>query len=101
MEEHNLTSAGFCNVYNDDNNSTWESLSNLVTSHHWADGLRGIRIGNWNKLIIAQININSVRNKFELLSINVKGNIHILLKTQIDQSFCGSQFLIEGYLQPF
>ena len=51
MEERNLTSAGFCNVDNDDINSTWESLSNLVTSHHWADGLRGIRIGNWNKLI--------------------------------------------------
>ena len=44
MAECNLTSVGSCNVYSDGINLTWESLSNLVTSHHCADELRGIRI---------------------------------------------------------
>lgn len=34
----------FCNMYNDDNNSTSGSLSNLVACHHCADELREIRI---------------------------------------------------------
>ena len=34
---------------------------------------------NQNKLVIAHININSLRNKFELLTEKIKGNVDILL----------------------
>ena len=74
---------------------TCEFLSDLVTFHHCADELRGIRIRNWNNLIIAQININSIRNKFELLLIKGEGNLDILLiiELNVDQSFPHSQFI--------
>ena len=89
MEERNLTSAHSCNMYYEGNNLTCESRSNLITSHQCAGNLRGIRIKNWKKFIIDQININSKRNKFELLPINVKDNVDILLitETKINQSF--------------
>ena len=63
MEERNLTSVGSCNMYNDDN-STCESLNNLVTSYYPIQ----------NKSIIAQINIISIRNKFQRHVTNVKDN---------------------------
>ena len=34
---------------------------------------------NQNKLVYAHLNINSLRNKFELLTEKTKGNVDILL----------------------
>ena len=50
-----------------------------------------------------QINISSIRERFELLSINFKDNIDILLltKTKMDQNFPDPQFAIDGYSRPF
>ena len=62
-------------MLNDDYNLTFESLSNLVISYHCAEELRRITIQNWNKLILVQTNINSLKYKFELLSTNLKGNL--------------------------
>ena len=49
--------------------------------------------------IIAQLNINSVRNKFDLLVRMLHSNLDIRLisKTKIDSSFPTAQFQIEGY----
>ena len=54
---------------------------------------------NLNRIIISHININSIRNKFELLAVAVLGNVNILLvtETKIDKSFPTSQFVIPGY----
>ena len=60
--------------------------------------LRTIRIKNPN-IIIAHLNINSIKNKFEMLSLSFHGVIDILLicETKIDDSFPTEQFVIEGY----
>ena len=65
--------------------------------------LKDIRISNMNKLIFGHLNINSLRNKFDLLSEQVKGSIDILMVsgTELDDSFPESQFLIEGFHSPF
>ena len=65
--------------------------------------LKDIRIGNMNKLIFGHLNINSLRNKFDLLSEQVKGSIDILMvsETKLDDSFPEGQFLIEGFHSPF
>ena len=54
---------------------------------------------NWRKLSFAQLNINSIRNKFDCLSQQLKVNIDILLfsETKIDDSFPISQFIITGF----
>ena len=48
------------------------------------------------------MNINSIRNKFELFSEHTKGNIDVLMisETKIDDSFPVGQFLIEGFCTP-
>lgn len=52
-----------------------------------------------NKIIFAPISINSTRNKFDLFSPNVKGNIdnQLITETKINQTFLYSQFLLKGY----
>ena len=56
-----------------------------------------------NKIIVGQLNINSIRNKFDFLAQQVKGNIDILMisETKLDESFPVGQFLIAGYSVPF
>ena len=64
--------------------------------------LKDIRISNMNKLIFEHLNINSLRNKFDLFSEQVKGSIDILMvsETKLDDSFLEAQFLIEGFDSP-
>ena len=65
--------------------------------------MKKLRIKNINKVIISQININSIGNKIELLSEAVLGNIDILKvsDTKIDISFAANQFVIQGFVAPF
>ena len=41
--------------------------------------LKLIHTENSNKLVFAHLNINSIRNNFELLSDQIKGNIDVLM----------------------
>ena len=61
--------------------------------------LKYTRLQNPNRLIIAQLNINSLRNKFDSLVQLLHNNLDILLisETKIDSSFPTAQFQIEGY----
>ena len=53
-----------------------------------------------NKLIIGNLNINSIPEKFDQLKVLISKNIDILLvitETKLDSTFPVTQFLIEGY----
>jgi exonuclease III len=65
--------------------------------------LRKIRIKNLHKIIIATLNINSIRNKFEQLKLSVMGNIDILVitETKLDETFTETAFMIEGFSKPY
>ena len=56
-----------------------------------------------NKLIIAHLNINSLRNKFEFLISLIKDNTDFLMisETKLDQSFPTNQFMINGFSASF
>ena len=60
--------------------------------------LCNLKLRNLNRLIFGQININSIRNKFELLFSLVSNNIDVLLisETKIDNTFPVSQFCVPG-----
>ena len=68
------------------------------SSQDIAGKLKQIRIKNLHRVIIGQLNINSLRNKFDLLK-NTTGYFDIFLvsETKIDKSFPEAQFSIEGY----
>ena len=65
--------------------------------------LKEIKLKNINRISIGQININSLRNKFEFLNSMVCGFLDILLVTEckIDDSFPTAQFHMQGYSTPF
>ena len=62
--------------------------------------LQKMRLTCKDNLIIAQLNINSIRNKFDLLNEQISNNIDILgiSETKLDPSFSPSQFHIAGYM---
>ena len=65
--------------------------------------LRKIRVKNVNRIIIGTLNINSLAPKFEQLKEVIGNNIDILTiqETKLDSSFPVSQFLIDGYSEPY
>ena len=56
-----------------------------------------------NRPIIAQLNINSIRNKFKFLEKDICANLDILLisETKLDDSFPSAQFLLDGFSKPY
>ena len=65
--------------------------------------LKNIRIQNLKNIIIGQLNINSLRNKFHALAEIMQGKLDILVltETKLDSTFPEKQFLVPGYKKPF
>ena len=53
--------------------------------------------------MIAQLNSNSLRNKFDQRVSVIQGNVDILVitETKLDETFPISQFMIDGYSIPY
>ena len=79
-----------------------KSANDQSVSHN-INELKNIRLKNVNNIIIGQININSIRNKCQLLSHYFSGNIEILIitETKLPKSFPSVQCLLQGYLETF
>ena len=54
-------------------------------------------------MILAHLNINSIRNKLDLLTNQISGNIDVLVisETKLDASFPIDQFKIPDFSTPF
>ena len=61
--------------------------------------LENICCKNINRLIFAQLKINSLRNNFESLQhiINKNIDVHLISETKFDSSFPSVQFHLKGY----
>ena len=72
-------------------------------SNQLSQDLRAYRIRNVGKIIVATLNINSIRNKFDELKMAISGNIDVLVitETKLDHTFPTGQFFIEGFATPF
>ena len=70
-----------------DTNESYENFSSSLIK---------IKRENINRIAFAQININSIRNKFDMLSSAINGNINILVitETKIDNYFPTQKFLM-------
>ena len=64
---------------------------------------KNVRLKNVNRLICAQLIINSIRNKFNSLVDIINNNIDILMITETKQgpSFPNGQFHIHGFSEPY
>ena len=65
--------------------------------------IKDLRLRNVNKVIIGNININSLPNNFEQLKELVIKHIDVFVitETKLDDSFPTSQFLFKGFAEPF
>ena len=63
---------------------------------HCIKEIKNLRLRNANKVIIGNLNINSLRNKFDQLREIVLKYVDILVitETKIDDTFLTSQFLV-------
>ena len=60
--------------------------------------LKNMKDTNVDRIIIAHLNINSIRNKFDALKTMIADNIDIFLmsETKLDESFPPSLFTVTG-----
>ena len=65
--------------------------------------LKELKLKNVKRLMIGELNINSLANKFEHLNTFVGKyvDILILIETKLDSSFPSTQLLIDGYITPY
>ena len=78
------------------------SAMNVSTSSQ-SNFLVNLRKKYFNHLIIANLNINSLPNKFEDLKILVKGKVDtiVITESKLDHTLPDSSFRISGYNKPF
>ena len=67
------------------------------------DILKDIKLKNVNRLVIGNLNINSIARKFDQLKAIIQGHVDILIvvETKLDSTYPTSQFLIDGYSKPY
>ena len=69
----------------------------------FGNALRNFRIKNVKIIILATLNINSIRNKCDHLKHSIMGNIDILVitETKLDETFATANFMIDGFAKPY
>ena len=89
------------------NSSNYNSLINdtpaITDNCNVNSVLRHLRLNHPQQIIIGHLNINSIRNKFDLMKTMLTRDIDILMitETKLDDSFPVSQFEIDGFSTPF
>ena len=97
------------NKHNDNNifnSSNYESLinDNLAIKPGFVKSvLERLRSNHPQQIIIGHLNINSIRNKFEIMKPMLMHDLGIFMvtETKLDDSFPVSQFNVEGFSTPF
>ena len=75
-------------------------LSDNVVSERFS---KEIRMKNLNRIVVTHLNINSLRNKFDILIDQITGNVDVMVisERKLDDSFPESLLKIPGYSSPF
>ena len=70
---------------------------------NFVNSIKDLRLRNVNRVLIGNININSIPNKFSQLKELVLKYVDILVitETKLDDSFPNAQFLVDGFSVPF
>ena len=94
------------NDYNDDSVNvtvTEHSSRDKVNANERLSKLKDIKLKNINCVIIIQLDINSLRNKFDFLEETMTGYVDIFLITEskLDNSFPTAQYQINRFSSPY
>ena len=79
------------------------NVENINNSGNLSDSLKNSKIKNSNRLVLGNLNINTINNKFDQLQYIIKNNVDALVvtETKLDSSFPNGQFPINGLARPF
>ena len=74
--------------------------SSNIQEENSLNSLRKLRLSNVNKVIIGNININSLPAKFDQVKEVILKNVDILVitETKLDDTFPLGQFYVEGFI---
>ena len=74
-------------------------MSNDLRNNIYQKSLKTIRKRNFNRIIIAYLNINSIKNRFKLLVSQIVGEVGVLVTsgTTLDDSFPFGLFKIPAF----
>ena len=77
-------------------------ISSNTNSEFFCNKLKALRLSNVDHIIVAQIYVNSIRNRFDALMTGIQNEVDILLtsETKLDETFPTRQFSIEGFTSP-
>ncbi len=76
----------------------------FINSNNCGKSLTDLRVQNVGNIVIAHLNINSLRNKFDKLVEIIFGNVDILIigETKLDSTFPkDTSFRINGFKKPY
>lgn len=67
------------------------------------ENMKKLRLKHPKNVIVAYLNINSIRNKFTNFSQMINKNVDVLViaETKLDETFPKQQFVLEGYKEPY
>ena len=67
------------------------------------ENMKKLRLKHPKNVIVAYLNINSIRNKFTNFSQMINKNVDVLViaETKLDGTFPKQQFVLEGYKEPY
>ena len=86
-----------------ESNCSGVNKNSINKNDNFCNTLQKLIVNNPLRIIVGQLNINSIRNKFDALCNVFKQKIDILLvsETKIDDTFPLAQFCVEGYSTPY
>ena len=86
-----------------ESNCSGVNKNSINKNDNFCNTLQKLRVNNPLRIIVGQLNINSIRNKFDALCSILKQKIDILLvsATKIDDTSPLAQFCVEGYSTPY
>ena len=76
------------------------TFNNEIVDHTTNIDLKSLCIRNLNETVVDYLNINSSRNNFDLLALQVKANmdIQMISETKLDEGFPPGQLLLDDYV---
>ena len=90
---------------NSEINLTYQSNSRSINnaSLNSLSEISELRLRSVNRVLIGNLNINSIRNKFDQLKDSVWKyiDIYIFTEAKLDETFLISQFLMDGFSKPY
>ena len=91
-----------CQPYNLPTVSQSDATSRDIEINSYTS-INDLRCKNMKNIIFGLLNVNSIRNKFDILKDMISGKIDILFltETKIDDSFPTAQFIIPGFSVPY